>query len=163
MGNDVNNLIKKDVKKSKKQIINEIKVSFPARSMNEGLSRMIISALVCQLDPTVDDLCDIKTAVSEAVTNCIVHAYKNKGGIIKFYACYYEDAMLYISIKDNGCGIDNIKKAMEPLYTTDSSGERSGMGFSIMQNFMDRIIVKSAPGKGTTVNFYKKLKNNSFT
>ena len=148
----------------KRVILNQIKSSFPAKSINESLSRMIIASLVCQLDPTIDELADIKTAVSEAVTNCIVHGYGNNhksinksGGEINLYACYYDDNSVKIIIKDKGIGIADVKKAMQPLYTTDESGERSGMGFSIMQSFTDKIKVISKPGKGATVIFEKKL------
>ena len=144
--------------RKKRSVLNQIKTSFPAKSVNESLSRMIVSALMCQLDPTIDELADIKTAVSEAVTNCIVHGYGNDPrGEINLYACYYDDNTIKIIIKDRGRGIPDIKKAMTPLYTTDESGERSGMGFSIMQSFMDKIRVISNPGKGTTVIFEKKV------
>jgi stage II sporulation protein AB (anti-sigma F factor) len=143
---------------SENRLINQIKAVFPAKSVNESLSRMIVSALVCQLDPTVDELADIKTAVSEAVTNCIVHAYSNAGGEIFLTAEYYEDSTVKITVKDKGRGIENVKQAMEPLFTTDESGERSGMGFPIMQSFMDKVKVTSKPGAGTTVTFTKKIK-----
>ncbi|MCL2772811.1 MAG: anti-sigma F factor [Oscillospiraceae bacterium] len=146
-------------KKKKRALVNQIKASFPAKSINESLSRMIVSSIVCQLDPTIDELADIKTSVSEAVTNSIVHGYSNNGiGEINLYVCYYDDNTVRIIIKDKGRGIEDIKKAMTPLYTTDESGERTGMGFSIMQNFMDKIKVISKPGKGTTVIFDKKIK-----
>jgi stage II sporulation protein AB (anti-sigma F factor) len=145
----------------KNKLINQIKASFPAKSVNESLSRMVVAALVCQLDPTVDELADIKTAVSEAVTNCIVHGYAGEGGEIYLTAEYYEDGLIKIIIKDKGCGIENVKQAMEPLYTTDESGERSGMGFPIMQSFMDKIKVFSKPDRGTTVIFSKKLKKGA--
>ncbi|MCL2096952.1 MAG: anti-sigma F factor [Oscillospiraceae bacterium] len=139
-------------------ILNEIKTSFPSKSINESMSRIIISSILCQLDPTLDELADIKTAVSEAVTNSIVHGYENNpGGEIKLYACYYDDNTIKIIIKDKGKGIEDIKKAMQPLYTTDESGERSGMGFPIMQSFTDKIRVISTPGKGATVIFEKKI------
>ena len=144
--------------KKKRVILNHMKSSFPAKSINEGLSRMITASVVCQLDPTIDELADIKTAVSEAVTNCIVHGYADKSnGVINLYICYYDDNSVKIIIKDKGRGIEDIKKAMQPLYTTDHSGERSGMGFSIMQSFMDKMRVISNPGKGTTVIFEKKI------
>jgi len=152
--------MKKQTNKIRKKriILNEIKTSFPAKSVNESLSRMIVSSVVCQLDPTIDELADIKTAVSEAVTNSIVHGYgNNTKGEIQLYACYYDDNAIKIIIKDRGRGIEDVKKAMQPLYTTDESGERSGMGFSIMQSFMDKIKVISNPGKGTTVIFEKKI------
>ena len=142
----------------KNKLVNQIKASFPAKSINESLSRMIVAALICQLDPTLDELADIKTAVSEAVTNCIVHGYADSEGEIFLTAQYYEDNLVKIIIKDIGRGIENVKQAMEPLYTTDQSGERSGMGFPIMQSFMDKIKVISKPGKGTTVIFSKKIK-----
>ena len=119
----------------------------PAKSVNEGLARGIVSAFCAQLDPTLEELCDIKTAVSEAVTNCIVHAYKdmdddrNKKILLK--AEYYDDGLLCVTIKDNGCGIDDIEKAMQPMYSGSGSDERSGMGFSIMQCFTDKMKVKS--------------------
>ena len=149
--------------KKKRTVLNQIKASFPAKSINESLSRMIAASIVCQLDPTIDELADIKTAVSEAVTNSIVHGYGNgsklfkSSGEISLYACYYDDNSIKIIIKDKGKGIEDVKKAMQPLYTTDESGERSGMGFSIMQSFMDKIRVISNPGKGTTVVFEKKI------
>jgi len=147
--------------KKKRSLVNQIKTSFPAKSINESLSRMIVSAVVCQLDPTIDELADIKTAVSEAVTNSIVHGYGNNGtGEISLYVSYYDDNTVRIIIKDRGRGIDDIKKAMQPLYTTDITGERSGMGFSIMQSFMDKLRVISKPGKGTTVIFDKKIRLN---
>ena len=148
---------KKQIRK-KRSVLNQIKTSFPAKSVNESLSRMIVSSIVCQLDPTIDELADIKTAVSEAVTNCIVHGYgSDPRGEINLYACYFDDNVIKIIIKDRGRGIPDIKKAMTPLYTTDESGERSGMGFSIMQSFMDKIKVISTHGKGTTVIFEKKI------
>jgi len=146
----------------KNKAINQIKANFPAKSINESLSRMIIAAFVCQLDPTVDELADIKTAVSEAVTNCIVHGYlNNPDGMIYLAAQYDEDYVVKITIKDKGCGIDDIKQAMQPLFTTDGTGERSGMGFPIMQSFMDKIKVISKPGKGTTVIFSKKIRKGA--
>jgi len=154
----------KQTGKKKRVLLNHVKTSFPAKSINESMSRIIISSITCQLDPTIDELADIKTAVSEAVTNCIVHGYGNNSaemlkssGEIYLSAYYYDDNAVKIIIKDKGRGIENIKQAMEPLYTTDNSGERSGMGFSIMQSFTDKIKVISKPGKGTTVIFEKKI------
>ena len=154
--------MKKQIRK-KRIMLNQIKTSFPSKSINESLSRMIAAALICQLDPTIDELADIKTAVSEAVTNCIVHGYGNNSNQLKneiqLYACYYDDNSVKIIIKDKGKGIGDVKKAMQPLYTTDESGERSGMGFPIMQSFTDKIKVISNPGKGkgTTVILEKKI------
>ena len=145
----------------KNKPVNQVKASFPAKSINESLSRMIAAALICQLDPTIDELADIKTAVSEAVTNCIVHGYAGSEGEISLTAQYYQDNSVKIIIKDKGRGIENVKQAMEPLFTTDESGERSGMGFPIMQSFTDKIKVISKPGKGTTVIFTKKIKRGA--
>ena len=155
----MNKNIQSEKIKKKHVVLNYIKTSFPAKSINESMSRMITAALVSQLDPTIDELADIKTAVSEAVTNCIVHGYQNCGNKleINLYACYYDDNSIKIIIKDRGRGIDDVKKAMQPLYTTDESGERSGMGFSIMQSFTDKIKVVSNLNKGTTVIFEKKI------
>ena len=152
----MNKVVKSQQKRRK--VINEVKAVFPSKSVNEGLARMIAAALCGQLDPTIDEIADIKTAVSEAVTNCIVHGYENSNGEIKLTARYFDNNIIQISIKDSGRGIEDVKKAMEPMYTTDTSGERSGMGFSIMKSFMDKISVNSSPGKGTTVTFEKKIR-----
>ncbi len=125
-----------------------------AKSINEGFARSTIAAFVCGLDPTIEELCDIKTAVSEAVTNCIVHAYEKNAsgnGLIYIDAKYDQEGLLTVKIRDKGCGIENVKKALEPMYTGSKSDERSGMGFSIMQCFTDKMSVKSSVGKGTTV------------
>lgn len=140
-----------------KKIVNKFATVTEAKSANESFARQIVSAFASQLDPTVDALADIKTAVSEAVTNCIVHAYKNERGKIYISASYDEDRVFTVSVKDRGCGIEDVEKAIEPLYTTDSSGERSGMGFAIMASFMDKLTVKSKPGLGTKVVMKKKL------
>lgn len=144
-----------------KKTINALKAQFPAKSCNEAFARSVISAFVAQLDPTIEELCDLKTAVSEAVTNCIVHAYandkKNDKNLIYINAYLYSDGFITIKIKDKGCGIENVPLAMEPMYTRSSSEERSGMGFSIMQCFTDKVTVKSKVGKGTTVTLKKKL------
>lgn len=137
--------------------INKFTLEIEARSVNESFARIAAAGFIAALDPTMDELADIKTAVSEAVTNCIVHAYKNAGGKIKISAWYDEKKLLTISIKDRGCGIDDVKKALEPLYTTDKSGERSGMGFAIMENFMDKLYVYSKVGAGTRVVMKKQL------
>ena len=139
----------------KRKKLNWFMCTLPAKSVNEGLARGIVSSFYAQLDPTVEELCDMKTAISEAVTNCIVHAYdsetneQNKKIILK--AEYYDDGLLCVTVKDRGCGIDDINQAMQPMYSGAKSEERSGMGFSIMQCFTDKIKVKSAKGKGTTV------------
>lgn len=142
----------------KKKILNEIKLSFPSLSENERFSRLVVSGFASQLDPQVDEISDIKTAVSEAVTNSIVHAYKNEIGKIELVARIYEDNVIYIKIKDRGCGIPDIKKAMEPLFTTSPEEERAGLGFAVMESFMDKLKVLSKEGKGTSVILTKKLK-----
>lgn len=142
--------------------INEMKLKFPAISMNERFSRMAISAFVGLYDPTIGELSDIKTAVSEAVTNCIVHAYRNSSGDIELSAKAFPDGRIYIKIKDRGVGIEDVKKAMEPLYTTLPDEERSGLGFCVMESFCDSVRVKSRPGYGTSVTLVKKLKSNIY-
>lgn len=136
--------------------VNEMKLSFLSRSSNESFSRVSVAAFVAQLDPTLDELADIKTAVSEAVTNCIVHAYKDKIGRIYITVSIYPDGKVKIRVKDNGCGIENVEQAMEPLFTT-AGGERAGLGFAVMQSFMTRLKVNSKVGKGTIVTMEKKL------
>ncbi|MBQ8377887.1 MAG: anti-sigma F factor [Oscillospiraceae bacterium] len=137
---------------------NKMKIQFPALSQNEMLSRMVVSGFLAQLNPTVEDISDIKTAVSEAVTNAIVHGYKDKSGSVILEGRIYKDRIVYISIKDRGCGIEDVEKAREPLFTTGADEERAGLGFSIMESFMDKLSVKSATGKGTTVTMVKRLK-----
>ncbi|MBP5245992.1 MAG: anti-sigma F factor [Clostridiales bacterium] len=141
------------MKKNSTKRANYFSCTFPAKSVNEGFARGIASAFCTQLDPTLEELCDVKTAISEAVTNCIVHAYKNETGEKKKKITLkgeYGGNCLKISIKDSGCGIEDIKKAMQPMYS-DGGDERSGMGFSIMECFTDKLTVKSEKGKGTTV------------
>ncbi|MBR5314597.1 MAG: anti-sigma F factor [Clostridia bacterium] len=137
---------------------NEFKMQIPSCSVNESFSRKVCSDFLMPLDPNLSDLSDIRTAVSEAVTNCIVHAYKEQSGTIYISGKYFSDRTVHISIKDKGCGIPDVEKAMEPLFTTDTSGERGGIGFAIMNSFSDRLIVKSSVGKGTKVTMIKKLK-----
>ena len=129
---------------------NYIKLEFPSRSCNEAFARTAAAAFASQLDPTLEELGDIKTAVSEAVTNCIVHAYPEKIGKIAMRLRIIGSEVLEISIRDWGCGIDDVERAKKPLFTTGGE-ERSGMGFTIMDSFMDKLKVRSAPGKGTTV------------
>ena len=137
-------------------MINEMSIIFDAISTNEGFARVAVAAFVTHLDPTVEEMADIKTAVSEAVTNCIIHGYENRGGKIYIH-CTIENGVLYIEIKDKGVGIEDVEKAMEPLYTSKPELERSGMGFSFMEAFMDELEVESTPSKGTTVKMQKKL------
>lgn len=136
------------------EVINEMNINFFSRSYNEGFARTVVASFVSQLDPTIDELADIKTAVSEAVTNSIVHGYKTGIGKIYISSKIYNNGKILIRIKDKGCGIENVEQAMEPLFTTGGS-ERSGLGFAVMQSFMDKIKVTSKVGKGTTVTLEK--------
>ena len=138
--------------------INRLKMRFLSLSANEKLARVAISGFVGLYDPTISDLNDIKTAVSEAVTNCIVHAYRDSVGEVEILAKAYKNGKIYIKIKDFGCGIADVKKAMEPLYTTLPEEERSGLGFSVMESFCDSVKVKSKVGVGTQVILTKQLK-----
>ena len=140
------------------KIINEVKFSIPSLSVNESVARAVVSSFLIQADPTVEELADIRTVVSEAVTNAIVHGYRNSYGNIEVVVRILKNNTIYIKIRDKGCGIADIEKAMEPLYTTAPEEERSGLGFSVMQSFTDKLSVKSIVGKGTTVIMRKKLK-----
>ena len=133
-----------------------MKLQIESRSVNEAFARAAVAAFAAQLDPNIEEISDIKTAVSEAVTNCIVHAYPENVGKIQIIATIYENRLFRVRIKDKGCGIENIKQAMEPLFTT-SGGERAGLGFAVMESFCDKIRVLSKPGKGTTVVLEKKF------
>ncbi len=135
---------------------NEMQIVFDARSENEGFARVAVAAFVSPLDPTMDELADIKTAVSEAVTNCIIHGYQQKEGKI-FLECAIENNQVMVSITDEGVGIPDIRQAMEPLFTTKPGLERSGMGFAFMEAFMDDVQVYSSPGKGTRVVMCRKI------
>jgi len=137
---------------------NYARIELPAKSSNEAFARASVAAFAAQLDPTIDELGDIKTAVSEAVTNAVVHAYPEKMGSVYIKLRIVEDDVLEISVKDKGKGIDDIKKAMEPLYTTGGE-DRSGMGFTIMDSFMDKMKVCSKPGKGTTVTMRRRIRS----
>ena len=137
--------------------INTIKIEFESRSVNESFARSALSSFAAQLDPTIDELCDIKTAVSEAVTNSVVHAYPDRLGKVYISAAIYPDRRLVIKIRDVGCGIADVQKAMEPLFTTGADDERSGLGFSVMQSLTDKVRVRSKPGGPTTVTLEKKL------
>lgn len=141
------------VKKPTKKALEVFKLRFAAKSQNEAFARMVVAAFVSRLDPTVGQLADIKTAVSEAVTNCVVHAYKNSRGEgeIQLKGALYENGKVVIEIKDKGCGMEDVNRCRQPLYTTDPEGERSGMGFTVMDSFCDSLKVRSTPGKGTTV------------
>lgn len=138
---------------------NIMKVEFLSKSTNEGFARVVVASFVSQLDPTIEELSEIKTAVSEAVTNSIVHAYEDSIGMITISA-QIKDDIVTIQIKDKGRGIENINQAKEPLFTTKPDLERSGMGFTIMENFMDKLTIKSEVGKGTTITMTKRIKKN---
>ena len=135
---------------------NYITVEFPSRSANEGFARAVVACFAAQMDPTLNELEDIKTAVSEAVTNAIVHAYPDSLGKVVMKLKILKGGMLEIIIRDWGCGIENVEQARRPMYTTGGS-ERSGMGFTIMESFTDRLTVRSVPGKGTTVQMRKRI------
>ena len=138
------------------KIINQIKLEFPSLSANEGFARSAAACFAAQLDPTLEEIGDIKTAVSEAVTNCIVHAYPDTIGKIVLRMKLCEGGLLEINVRDWGCGIGDLEQAMQPMYTTGGE-ERSGMGFTIMESFMDKLTVKSTPGKGTVVSMRKRI------
>ena len=139
---------------------NEMELQFVSKSRNEAFARITVAAFAAQLDPTIEELADIKTAVSEAVTNCIVHAYEDTEGIVKLRATLL-DNVLEIEISDNGKGIEDVELARKPLYTTKGNLERSGMGFTIMESFMDDVQVESVLGLGTKVTMRKTIKSSS--
>lgn len=140
-----------------KRPINEMKVVFPSLSENERFARIAVSGFLSFIDPKVDELADIKTAVSEAVTNCIVHGYPDTVGKIEMSVKVFEDNTVRIRISDKGCGIENIEEAMQPLFTTKPDEDRAGLGFAVMESFMDKIKVSSKPGKGTAVTLEKTV------
>ena len=140
------------------KMINEMKLRLPSLSANESMARAAVAAFCAQLDPDACELADIKCAVSEAVTNCIVHGYRDRVGEIYITVRLYEGGSARIEIRDKGCGIPDVQAARQPLYTTDAAGERSGMGFTVMESFCDKVGVRSECGKGTRVTLYKKLK-----
>lgn len=138
-------------------VLNEMELSFDSRSANESFARSAVAAFVAQVDPTIGELNDIRTAVSEAVTNCIVHAYRDTIGKVVVNVRITADNVVIIKIRDKGCGIEDVRKAMEPLYTTAPSEERAGLGFAVMQSFTDSVNVHSRVGRGTTVTLKKVL------
>lgn len=140
---------------------NELRFTFLSKSSNESFARVAVSAFASQLDPTIDEINDIKTAVSEAVTNCIVHGYKDTVGKIYITVTLLEGNVVKISVRDRGCGISDIKKAMEPLFTTGGE-ERAGLGFAVMESFTDKLRVRSTVGKGTTVTMQKKILSKKY-
>ncbi len=137
-------------------VVNRMKMQFPSLSVNEGFARGAVSAFLLGLDPLVNDLADLKTAVSEAVTNAVVHGYRDTVGIVYMSAKIFSDGSVDVKVRDKGCGIEDVEKAMEPLFTTGGE-ERAGLGFAVMQTFCDRVKVTSAPGKGTSVTLTKRL------
>ena len=139
------------------KIKNTMKLTLPSLSANEGMARAAVAAFCSQLDPATTDLADIKCAVSEAVTNCIVHAYKDAVGTIYITVKLMENGYVHIEIRDRGCGIPDVQIARQPLYTTDAESERSGLGFTVMESFCDKVRVVSKWGKGTTVTLFKQL------
>ena len=136
--------------------INEMKVTFPSRSANEGFARAVVASFLSQLGPAVDELSDLRTAVSEAVTNCIVHAYPDSIGDITVQMRLFENGRTVVKVRDRGCGIEDVEQAMEPLFTTGGD-DRSGLGFSVMESFTDRLKVSSRKGKGTVVTMEKYI------
>lgn len=136
---------------------NQMKLYLPSLSINESMARGAVASFIAQLNPTLEEISDIKCAVSEAVTNSIVHGYKYMPGEIYIGVKYYSDRTVKIEIRDKGCGISNVKEAMTPLFTTDKSGERSGMGFAVMQTFTDKLEVISKANQGVRVLMTKKL------
>jgi stage II sporulation protein AB (anti-sigma F factor) len=138
-------------------VINEMHLRFLSKSTNEGFARSVISAFVLELDPTISELADIKTAVSEAVTNSIVHGYRRGSGMIYIDAKITDSRKVIIKIRDKGVGIADISQAMQPLFTTAPEKERAGLGFAVMQSFMDEVKVSSKPDKGTTVTLSKQI------
>ena len=150
--------------RTKQTVLNQLDCILPAKSVNEGVARSVVGAFLLQMDPTVEDLSDLKCATSEAVTNAIVHGYMRQDGEaadccpIFLSLTILPERVVRVTVKDKGCGIEDVARARAPLYTTGPAGERSGMGFSVMEAFTDRMTVRSRPGKGTKVTLYKKMK-----
>lgn len=140
------------------EVENELCMILPSLSVNEGIARAAVAAFCAQLNPTAVELADLKCAVSEAVTNCIVHGYRDTVGEIRICVKLCEGRLVQVEIKDRGCGIEDVKRAREPLFTTDAENERSGMGFTVMESFCDSVRVHSRVGKGTTVILVKRLR-----
>lgn len=140
---------------------NTTRIQFDSLSVNEAYARGAAAAFLARYDPTVPQLADLKTAVSEAVTNCIVHAYPDRIGPVTLYIAIYPERLVKITVMDKGVGIPDIGRAMEPLFTTGNPEERSGLGFAVMQSFMDKVKVSSQPGKGTRVVLTKRLDERS--
>lgn len=137
-------------------IVNEFKLEVDSKSVNEAFCRVVVSSFITPLDPTIEELSDLKTAISEAITNCIVHGYREKQGKIYITGQIFDDNLVKIKVKDKGVGIADVKQAMQPLFTTGNE-DRSGLGFTVMQSFCDRINVTSKLDKGTTVTLTKRI------
>ena len=137
--------------------MNEMQLKFLSRSENEVFARNVVAAFALPLNPTLSELSDVKTAVSEAFSNAAIHGYQNEGGEVYMEFNFISDDTIMIKVTDHGIGIEDIARAMEPLFTTDTGQDRSGMGFTVMESFMDKIKVDSRPGQGTTVTMIKKL------
>lgn len=148
---------KKGKKSAKGTEINRLVLTFPSLSVNEGFSRAALGAFLAQADPTPTELIDLKCALSEAVTNCIVHGYRDTVGKIRMTVRLFDDRTVSVEVRDSGRGIEDVERAREPLFTTDAEGERSGMGFTVMESFTDNLTVVSHPGRGTVVRMSKKL------
>jgi stage II sporulation protein AB (anti-sigma F factor) len=141
----------------KMEVINYFTVTFPATSRNESFARVVVAAFAAQLDPTLEELNEIKTAVSEAVTNAIIHGYRDREGEVVIVCSLRQDNSLEVIVKDSGPGIDNLEQAREPLFTSRPDLERSGMGFTVMEEFMDSVSIQTEPGQGTAVTMTKKI------
>ena len=137
--------------------VNEMKLRFPSKSCNEAFARSAVAAFIMNLDPTLNELSDLKTAVSEAVTNCIVHGYRRRSGTVYISGRILEGGRVTVKIRDKGCGIADVAQAMQPLFTTAADEERAGLGFAVMQSFCDRVRVSSKPERGTTVTLEKQI------
>ena len=148
--------MKQEEKKIRKGYDNELRMEFDAISCNEGFARMAVSAFITPLNPTLEEMADVKTAVSEAVTNAIIHGYERREGMVELY-CAYQERKVYIEVADQGRGIEDVAQAREPLYTSKPELERSGMGFTIMETFMENMRVESVVGEGTRVYMEKTL------
>ena len=141
---------------------NQMKLTFESLSTNEGFARVAVASFIASLDPTTNEIADIKTAVSEAVTNCIVHAYRDSIGVITIHTKIYPERKIVIKISDKGCGIEDVNRAVMPLYTTLAQEERSGLGFTVMESFMDKMRVRSRVGRGTSVVLEKTLERKPY-
>jgi stage II sporulation protein AB (anti-sigma F factor) len=142
-------------------LLNEMRLTMDSRSVNESYVRVAVSAFAAQLDPTVEEISDLKTALSEAVTNCIVHAYADRVGRIFIHTQLFEGGLVRVKIRDRGCGIPDVKQALEPLWTS-VGGERAGLGFAVMESFCDRVRVRSTLGRGTLVTLEKRIMGKDY-